>query len=269
LLFAIWTLLLFPKVAQGFVQSHSRFFFIVIASLITGFSIEYIQTSIGRDFSLRDLGFDFIGTLIALCGLIARGTLTIHKALSRFTAVLTFLLCIYAFAPLGIVLIDETNMYRRFPMLADFENRLESDRWRGPIEVVKLLSSTGESKVLKINLGTEHFSGASLHYFSKDWRGYRQLVFELFNPEPRPLQLTIRIHDAKHYDLGRGDYYDRFNQPVDLKPGWNTISLKLSDVASAPVKRAMDLGNIQAFGFFNVDLPRPRTVYIDRLRLEM
>ena len=116
-------------------------------------------------------------------------------------------LCLYAITPLTISMIDEWSMYRNFPLLGDFSSPLEVRRWQGDVEIVDLMSSGGKQKVLKVSLGTTHYSGFPLSYFPRDWSGYRRLQLKLFNPLQSPLKLTIRIHDSQHYGLGQGDYY--------------------------------------------------------------
>lgn len=267
-LFAILTFLFFYYPAKRFPRSHRFFYITLLSTLLLGLAIEFIQMYVGRDFSLGDLGFDLIGSLTALCCLIAGGALVINRWLSRAVTVLTAVLGIYAIAPVLFAVVDEVNMGRSFPLLADFESTLEVDRWQGDVEIVNLLSSRGEEKVLRIPLSTTHYSGVSLSYFPRDWRAYKQLSFEFFNPDRRPLDLTIRIHDNKHYDLGKGDYDDRFNRVLEVMPGWNRFSVDLRDLAKAPANRDMDLANIQEFGLFSIDLPKPRVIYIDKVRLE-
>ena len=267
LLFIVWTYSLVPALAQRIPRVQTQFMIVIVATLFAGLVIEYLQTFIGRDFSLRDLLFDLNGSLLALCVLIGSGTLLIHKWPRRILYALTTLLSCYATAPLAVAVVDEINMKRNFPVLADFDNQLEAGRWNGRVALVKLLSEKGDDRVLRVLLSTDHYSGAALIYFHRDWYRYRQLQFELFNPGQTPLPLTIRIHDRLHYSLGNGDYDDRFNRQLTMEPGWNNIAIELEDVAEAPAKRTMDLANIQAFGFFSTDLPKARIIYIDKLRL--
>ena len=267
LLFAIWVVLLAPFLSKRFPRPLPRMLIIIVVSLLLGLAIEYLQTFIGRDFSLQDLLFDLNGSLLALCGLIGSRTLLFHKWPKRIMYALTTLLSCYAIAPLAIAVVDEINMKRNFPVLAGFDNQLEVDRWKGRIEIGKLISEKGDDNVLRVQLTTNHYSGVALVYFHRDWRSYKQLQFELFNPGRTPLALTIRIHDDKHYPLGRGDYDDRFNRQLTMEPGWNNIAIELEDVAEAPANRTMDLANIQTFGFFSIDLPKARDIYLDELKL--
>jgi hypothetical protein len=132
---------------------------------------------------------------------------------------LTSMLCIYALVPFTFAVLDEINMRKKFPRLTDFDSFLELDRWRGEVDIVRLLSSRGDEKVLRVQLDTTRYSGTSLALLRSDWSAYQQLKFELFNPDRTPLMLTIRIHDNKHYGAGNSEYRDRFNRPLALEPG--------------------------------------------------
>ncbi len=267
LLFAIGTYLLFPLLGKRINDPGLRLLFVFIATLLGGLLIEYLQRFVGREFSLRDVILDVNGYLLALCVLVLSGGLCLRIRAKRILYALTGLLSLYTFTPLAIAVVDEINMYRDFPRLADFDSRLEAGRWRGDVEIVKLISEKGDDQVLKVQLTGKHFSGVTLAHFPKDWRAYRQLQLTLFNPGRTPLALTIRIHDNKHYSLGQGDYYDRFNRVLTINPGWNTQIVDVADIAGAPHNRTMDIANIEAIGLFSVDLPRPRAIYIDKLSL--
>jgi hypothetical protein len=149
--------------------------------------------------------------------------------------------------------LDEFNICKISPRLADFNSFLELERWRGEVDIVRLLSSQGDEKVLRVQLETDHFSGIALAYFHADWRNYQQFRFELFNPDKTVLMLTIRIHENKHYGSGNSAYHDRFNRQLHIELGWNSISIDLHHIGEAPASRAIDLAKIQEIGLFSID----------------
>ncbi len=266
-LFAVWTYLLFPVVARRFPRPQALIIIIIVGTLLAGLLIEYLQTFIEREFSLRDLVYDLTGSLLTLCCFVINKTLPLHKWSRHLLYTVTALLGLYAVVPLASSLLDEIMMYRSFPLLADFNSRLEVKRWRGNVEIVELFSAKGTDKVLRVPLSTNYYSGISLSYFPRDWSRYRQLQFKLFNPAQSPVTMTIRIHDNKHYSLGKGDYDDRFNRRLEIGPGWNSFSVTLADIAEAPLHRTLDLSNVQSVGLFSTRLPKPRILYIDEFRL--
>jgi hypothetical protein len=62
-------------------------------------------------------------------------------------------------------------------------------------------------------------------------------------------------------------YDDRFNRLFVITTGWNDLEIPMSEIASAPRGRTMDLTRIEGLSFFTVDLERPRTIFIDQVEL--
>ena len=155
-----------------------------------------------------------------------------------------------------------------FPVLADFESPWETSRWGGDAEITRDRGFAQNGRYsLKIELNTTTYSGVSLNYFPSDWKGFKDLQFDLFNPSDKALNVTCRIHDALHAE-NELRYNDRFNRSYRLEPGWNAIRIPLADVAAAPRTRTMNLQAIRDFSIFAVRLSQPQTLYLDHVRLE-
>jgi len=119
---------------------------------------------------------------------------------------------------------------------------------------------------LKVNLGTQTYSGVSLNMFPRDWRSYKALEIGIYNPDQNIISMTCRIHDRIHVQ-GPQRYSDRFNRRYTIQPGWNRILIPLRDVKEAPDGRSMDLKAVMAVGLFATRLDHPRFVYLDHIRL--
>ncbi len=265
-LFAVWTFLLCDiliKRCNGIRLCLTVF----ISTLLLGVLIELIQQNIGRNFSLLDLGYNLIGSLLSLSLLVYRDHFQLPQTPRRTLYTVTSILLISALSPLLFYLADEFSMYRNFPLLADFESKRELGRWKGDLEISKPGQSAEASNMLRITLHTTHYSGASLVYFPGNWSQYQQFYFDAFNPDSEELRLTLRIHDESHYQTGHSAYDDRFNKTFVLHSGWNAIRVDLKDVASAPRDRLMDMTRIQGIGLFTVDSPITRFMYLDNMRL--
>ncbi|MBE0618205.1 MAG: hypothetical protein IH608_09810 [Proteobacteria bacterium] len=170
--------------------------------------------------------------------------------------------------PLARALTDEVSARRHFPVLADFEDARELERWTGVacFEQSSDVARAG-TQSLRVRLGTEHYSGVALHYFPGDWRGFRALRLSLYRPDDDPLLVLVcRIHDAAHRERGQA-YADRFNRRIHLAAGWNDVEIPLAEIRDAPRGREMDLGRIEGVGLFAVALPEPRVVYLDDVHL--
>ena len=154
-----------------------------------------------------------------------------------------------------------------FPVLADFESRFEIDRWTGDADFSIDHETYYHGKAsLKVDLNTSLNSGVGLKHFPRDWFNYRELQFSIFNPDSEPIKLTCRIHDRQH-TKGLQLYADRFNRNFSMSSGWNLIRIQLDQIENAPHKRKIALDQIQGLGIFAVSLSKPRTIFLDYVRL--
>ena len=80
------------------------------------------------------------------------------------------------------------------------------------------------------------------------------------------MDLTCRVNDTGHERRGNR-YEDRFNRTYRLNPGWQTIAIPLEEIRGAPKERPMQMEAIDNVMLFAIRLPRPRTIYIDNVRL--
>jgi hypothetical protein len=98
----------------------------------------------------------------------------------------------------------------------------------------------------------------------RDWKNWRTLCFDLFNPqEDQQIQVTVRIDDREDYP----DYGDRYNGRFSLQPGMNRIAIPLSALRASDTQRNLDLENIQRLGIFLVRPAKRIVLYVDYLRL--
>ncbi len=73
---------------------------------------------------------------------------------------------------------------RNFPILADFESAGELGRWSGSARFFRSnQQAIRGSYALRVDMGTEQYSGVSLNYFEGDWRGFNTLSIDVFNAE--------------------------------------------------------------------------------------
>jgi len=237
-------------------------------TLLIGVTVEIGQSGIGRSPDLGDLIRNFIGASLALF-FWAPSRKEVSKLVLRISQAVTVTAIVISFVPLAAAIIDEWTATKQFPVLSDFETPFEMDRWGGDAEfsIDQKIAYHGKSS-LKALLNTSTYSGVSLEYFPADWQGYRALEFGIYNPSTESLKMTCRVHDRQH-TRGPGPelYEDRFNRSYLLAKGWNPIAIDLADIAHAPKNRRMNLSQIQGIGIFAVQLPQPRVIYLDYIRL--
>jgi hypothetical protein len=268
LCFAAWTALWTRRRRRSPAPPFSRQApALLLATLLLGLLVEIVQDRLGRSLSLADLAGDLLGTLAVLaCSTAARASLTRRRlGLLRGTALLGLLLLPI---PLVRALADEAAARRSFPVLAGFEFPGEASRWAGSAEFSRTRGLARQGRhSLRVVLGTGPWSGIELRQLSHDWRGFHALRFSVFHSGPGPLTLRCRIHDGAHEAPGR-PWTDRYNSSFTLAPGWNDLRIELEAVAAAPPDRRMDLGDVRHFGLFVKDLPQPRVIHLDDVRLE-
>ena len=241
-------------------------FFVIFIVICLGGLIELAQTGSIRTPDIMDLIRDIIGCLVAL-SFWAPARKTISKARLKIWQAISVILVAMAFLPLITAILDEITALKQFPVLADFESRFEMDRWTGDADFSIDHETYYHGKAsLKVELNTSLYSGVGLKYFPENWQHYNELQLSIFNPDSEPIKLTCRIHDRQH-TRGPQLYEDRFNRKFSVSSGWNLIKIQLKEIENAPGKRKMTLNQIQGLGIFAISLSKPRTVYVDYVRL--
>lgn len=249
------------------VRSKTSWQRLVIESLLLVFVVggvtELIQAGIGRQGTWQDLGNDLVGGLIGLFFFSG-----VKKDLSslRLGAIQIPLLIVVVWSvfPVFRVIADDLVSWQQFPLLSGFETPLEGTRWSGSARRKRTqeVAFAGQAS-LQVRLTTQRYSGIGLKDFPRNWQGYNAVSLEVFNPDPEALQLHLRIHDHAHDNA----YSDRYNASFEISPGWNHLMVPLKDVAKAPKTRPFDLTRVTGLGVFVGKLERPRTIYLDDVRL--
>ena len=81
------------------------------------------------------------------------------------------------------------------------------------------------------------------------------------------LRRSRKYRRKKHKNSDQ-NYSDRYNKTFVLQPGWNTISMLLSEVQNSPKTRSMNLENIENIGIFIIQLDKPKVIFIDNVLLK-
>ncbi len=263
LLFALLTLAVRP---WQWLQGWRLWLAVTGVLLATGMVIELLQYGYGRDMDWRDLVRNLIGSWLVLAWRPLVFPQNRATAGNWLMVAVTTLLLLAELATTAQVAARQFQMNRQLPALYDFQRDQPAPFWSGAIASSTAHALDG-SKSLKIDLGTETYSGVSLNNFPSDWRGFATLSLALFNPDSRPLSITLRINDVAH-DRSDNAYSDRFNFRLDLEPGTNIYTISLATIEQAPEQRSMDMNNVRRLGLFATRLPEPRTVYLLALALD-
>ena len=241
-----------------------QFLIMTSAVLLVGGIVELIQPYFGRTASWRDLGIDLVGNLLGIMFL-APARRSLNRGVLVFGQFVALALTVVAFYGPATTLWDILQASRQFPVLSDFETRLETTRWSSG-EIHKGIARHGV-KSLRVSLGTQKYAGTTLKRSFGDWRGYSTFAFSLYNPDPNPLRITLSIRDEEHFRRG-GEYQDRFNRAFTMEQGWNDVSIPIADIENAPSARKLELDHLSEVVIFTVDPPAPRVMYLDYVHLK-
>ncbi|MEE9397320.1 MAG: VanZ family protein [Methylococcales bacterium] len=263
--FAIWIVIIQNKWKK--LATYPVFFqisLLLLISLLLGILIELLQTFIAeRIASPMDVVRDIAGSLFAIAFFNSQlqKTSTLHKTSIK---VLASSVVIFVLIPLFSVAADDILANSQFPVIADFESPFELSRIESSMKVAldEQLHHHGK-RSMKVVLEPARYSGFHLRAFPRNWRPFNSLKFSIFNHANYKIYMTCRISDINH----NHSHGDRFNRKFAANPGWNHISIPLTDVNNAPINRKMDMTAIKHIGIFITALDKPVEVNIDYIRL--
>lgn len=240
-----------------------QFILIIGFTFVLGSLIEVVQLYIGRTYEFVDVWRSIVGSLLGI--VFSKEFKNVKPYIIKTARVFVLLLLLIATWPFIKSLVDEIQAQNDFPVIADFENPFELEKWYGQCyaTINKEFVFHGK-KSLKAELLTVKYSGISISYFPTNWQEYSVIKFHVYLPETDSLRLTCRIHDVGH----NNKFDDRFNKSFFVNHGWNEIAFDLKQVTNAPSNRIMDITKMKNFALFAVNLKERKTIYFDYLKLE-
>ncbi|WP_373054562.1 VanZ family protein [Thioalkalivibrio sp.] len=233
---------------------------VLLIVLAAGIAVEVVQGFFGRTASMRDLALNLAGAMAGV-SLFARAGVQRHVLVGLAGALLVAML-----ASPALDLADRAVARAQFPILAEFDTRLEHRRWSNgqPSEAI----ARAGSRSLRIDLapGSWPSFGTHMQRSFGDWSGYGYLELSLFNPDDKPLRVGLSIRDREHFRAGRS-YRNRYATRLELGWGWNDVRIPVAEIRDGPEERRLDLDQIAELAIFARDLEGPRVVFLDRVRL--
>jgi VanZ family protein len=226
---------------------------------LVGGAIEIIQAQVGRDGNWQDLLRDLVGAWVGLSWVYG-GSRKVWCGRVFAAGLMLPSLSVFVWAAWS-----QLHLQQQFPLIANFESAIELQAWHGDVERTSALQTSGLYS-LKVHLTTGTYTGVSVDGFYNSWQGFTALTFSIYNPEPAPLALTLRVNDLEH-ELGDNDYNDRFNKKITIEQGWNNISISIAEIEAAPAMRKMNMGSIHSLVLFAKKIAKKQDIYIDNVRL--
>lgn len=166
-------------------------------------------------------------------------------------------------------LFDAAQQQMAMPLVASFEHAWELRRWSGQHAQLARQSSraTDGQWSLHVELEPARFSSVAMHWPPHDWTGYDELVLDVWLEGDEPLEMVLKIFDDDYWATP-AQREDRFEQRLHLLPGWQQVRVSLAEVEAAPQGRRMNLTAITFVELFAIDLPAPRALELDNVRLQ-
>ena len=247
---------------------------IFVASTL-GLLLEIWQGTIGRNSEWIDLTNDVVGILAcsAIYAIFDRRHPEPRPRLlqPRVLATMAAVLVVAALYPL----FHTTQVYRHrqaiVPQLVDF-----SLPWRyrfyytnhcdfsteppppsWPADAVK------PNMVAKLRTKKGWYPGFVMKDVYPDWSSYDYFEMDVMSNAQQPVPFALRVHDYDHND----EVDDRFNQPLMLQPGFQTIRIPLNDIRNGAKHRELDLTEIAGFALFSPKSVEKMEFYLGDIRL--
>ena len=151
-------------------------------------------------------------------------------------------------------------------VLFDFESDSELDRFHWRCHTLFSLSDehvTHGARSLRLELYPSDYPGLKPMLEENDWRGYKALCFDIYNPDEKELRISVRIDDREDYP----NYDDRYNRTFILRPGMNRMRISLDTLVTSGTRRKLDLSKIYRVVIFVARPERRVVLYVDYLRL--
>ncbi len=107
------------------------------------------------------------------------------------------------------------------------------------------------------------YPGTRFYLADQDWRGYRELAFDVYNPADA-FELSLRVDD----NLPAPRHDDRYNGALRMEPGWNRVRVPLAEIEHGARNRPLNMDKIRRLIFFIDHPPKARVFFLDWVRLE-
>ncbi len=152
-------------------------------------------------------------------------------------------------------------------VLFDFESEEGLDQLNWKCHTLYSLSSQhaahGTSS-LKLEMYPSAYPGLSPVLTRRNWQGYGAFCFEVYNPMPHPVLLSLRIDDKKE----ALEYTGRYQKSIQIQPGANSIQIPLESLKTSETLRPLNLNTIHRFLVFMVNPGIRHVLHLDYFRLE-
>jgi hypothetical protein len=231
--------------------------------LLAMVAIELLQPLAGRSLSFADTLYGLAGIAGGLLVLL-RGTMGCQLIPIGLGCVLVVAVVCY---PVRVAL-DKWRMQQQFPLLCGFETEQEMTRWTASgcswRRVVRDTGGGCGEAVVDEDPQTD-WPGVFMTDLPSDWQEANALSFDLFVGPENQGGFELRVDDQPE----NPPYAQRFQVTLDLKPGWNHVTIPAEFMRETPSGRLLDLSRIHTFGIFMTRAEPYAYFRLDHVKLEL
>lgn len=247
------------------------------AAVLSGLLFEILQLFLSRDADVVDLWRDTLGSMAFLLlawatrrrkrpapgagkRLLAGGTAVVLLAVAGVSAARVARAVVQRDAAFPVLCEPGASWLRPFLALqhVDWELTPRPPAW------AESRPGKQSASVARVTFHRGPFPGFALRETAPDWRGYATLSLEVYSSLHAPIDVVLRIDDARH----DGTFGDRFNQSLTVVPGGQTFRIPIETIRLAPATRQMDMRHIRRLVIFAIETQEPFTLDFGRIDLE-
>lgn len=271
---AVWIVLASSAKLLDGTSLRRQYLFSVTITILLGGVLEVWQESQGRSAEWIDFFNDVVGVL-AFAALFAStdsrlvepGEGLLRKVLLRTVGVAILLVGLACFLPTVLLYRSRVMI---LPQLVDFAPSWNKRLYyvqSGAIDAVPprpawAPTTANQRTVGRLRLEPGKNAGFYVHEPYPDWAPYRRLEIDA-HLDTAPRDFVVRVHDKQT----AGEWDSFFYKAIRLERGFQTISIDLEDIQSAPRHRVLDLRQIAGLALFTEQLDERLTLYIMDIRL--
>jgi len=233
-----------------------------VVTVLVGLAIELVQSVTGRQMSLVDLALDASGAGLVVCWARRRAW-----SVAALTAALALCLAVplWHLWPEWRLIAAERLAVRRFPLLADFESRVEAGNWRpnhnGRLRRVP--RAQGGHALSITGAPPEKYPGANLNGFPRDWTAHHRLEWDARAVNADSVRFIVRLDD---FAARRDDAWlaARFT----AGRAWRHYVWEPTDAFGRKPSRPQQRNDMDGLTIYIARPAAPVTLEIDNLRLQ-
>lgn len=234
-----------------------------VAAVVLASSCELLQIFVARHPRLRDVGVDLAGATAAVGWILWRER-SVRRGLWLLAAGV-LVVCIDLATWPGFV-VAERQAARRFPLLSDFETRIEMSMWGrsevGGGSLSRVPVAEGGSALLLEGDEDDPYPGALAIGLPRDWSGYDTLTFRVRILSGGVLNAVVRLDD---YASRRDTVW--CGESFRIGPEWTTCVMDLRAAADDVEERAFRLDDIDSLLLYLGDARGDVAVLFDDITL--